>query len=134
MTIGTFSLVALDCADARELADFYAAITGWDVAVPTWAEADADADVAAGRWLELSGAGGATLAFQQIPDYVAPTWPGGEHPAQLHIDFDVVDLPAAERAVLDLGATKAEVQPQPDAFRVYLDPAGHPFCLINASD
>jgi len=33
--------------------------------------------------------------------------------------------------VLDLGATKAEVQPDP-GFRVYLDPAGHPFCFVLA--
>lgn len=133
MTIGTFSLVALDCPDAAQLAGFYAAITGWDVVVPTWADADADADVAAGRWLQLRGAGGATIAFQQIDDYVAPTWPGGERPAQLHLDFDVPDLEVGERAVLELGATKAALQPEPTAFRVYFDPAGHPFCLIDAS-
>jgi hypothetical protein len=34
--------------------------------------------------------------------------------------------------VLALGATRHDVQPgEPsgDGFRVYLDPAGHPFCL-----
>lgn len=134
MALGTFSLVALDCPDAAALAGFYAAITGWDVAVPTWAEVAADADVASGRWLELQADGGATLAFQQIDDYVAPTWPGGERPAQLHLDFDVADLDAGERAVLELGATKAAVQPEPRAFRVFFDPVGHPFCLIDASD
>jgi catechol 2,3-dioxygenase-like lactoylglutathione lyase family enzyme len=134
MAIGTFSLVALDCSDAARLAGFYAAITGWEITVPTWADAQADADVAAGRWLQLQGVGSATLAFQQIDDYVAPTWPGGDRPAQLHLDFDVADLDVGERAVLELGATKAAVQPDPDAFRVYLDPAGHPFCLIDASD
>jgi hypothetical protein len=30
---------------------------------------------------------------------------------------------------LDLGATRAEFQPAPDARRILLDPAGHPFCL-----
>ena len=29
----------------------------------------------------------------------------------------------------DLGATKHDHQPKPDSFRVFLDPAGHPFCL-----
>jgi hypothetical protein len=33
--------------------------------------------------------------------------------------------------VLALGAEKAEFQPHP-GFRVYLDPAGHPFCLVLA--
>jgi len=31
--------------------------------------------------------------------------------------------------VLAAGATKAETQPG-ESFRVYLDPAGHPFCLV----
>ena len=35
---------------------------------------------------------------------------------------------SAEAAVLDLGATKHEHQPG-TTFRVFLDPAGHPFCL-----
>ena len=34
----------------------------------------------------------------------------------------------AEKAVLDLGATKHEHQTG-KSFRVFLDPAGHPFCL-----
>ena len=43
----------------------------------------------------------------------------------------VDDVDAAEPAVLALGATKTAEQPGvPDGnWRVYLDPAGHPFCL-----
>ena len=58
-------------------------------------------------------------------------WPGSEAPQQLHLDFDVPDLDAAEAEVLALGARKAEVQPGRD-FRVFLDPVGHPFCLVRA--
>ena len=36
---------------------------------------------------------------------------------------------AAVSAVLAVGAVKASVQPSPDWWRVFLDPAGHPFCL-----
>lgn len=128
MSIATFSLVALDCSDADELASFYAAITGWDVTVPAWVDPALDGR----RWLQLAGSAGATLAFQRIDDYVAPTWPGGEAPAQLHLDFDVADLDEGERAILELGARKADVQPDPEEFRVYFDPAGHPFCLVRA--
>ena len=56
-------------------------------------------------------------------------WPSAEHPQQLHLDFDVPDLDAGEAAVLAIGARKAEFQPG-TTFRVYLDPAGHPFCLV----
>jgi hypothetical protein len=52
-------------------------------------------------------------------------------PQQVHIDFDVPDLDEGERAVLAIGARKHEFQPAPDRFR-YLDPAGHPFCLVRA--
>ena len=38
------------------------------------------------------------------------------------------ELDAGEAAVLALGAVKHEVQPG-ESFRVFLDPAGHPFCL-----
>ncbi len=60
--------------------------------------------------------------------YRPPEWPGQEQPQQAHLDFYVGDLDEGERRVLDLGARKHEVQPGGD-FRVYLDPAGHPFCL-----
>jgi Glyoxalase-like domain len=44
------------------------------------------------------------------------------------LDFLVHDADAAEARVLAAGATKFDVQPG-DHFRVYADPAGHPFCL-----
>jgi hypothetical protein len=50
---------------------------------------------------------------------------------QAHLHFRVEDLDAAERAVLDLGATKFDHQPSARS-RVYADPAGHPFCLVPA--
>ena len=42
------------------------------------------------------------------------------------------DLDAGEAAVVALGARKHEVQPG-ETFRVFLDPAGHPFCLVRSS-
>jgi hypothetical protein len=41
----------------------------------------------------------------------------------------VKDLDLAEERVLALGATKSPFQSATN-FRVYLDPIGHPFCLI----
>jgi catechol 2,3-dioxygenase-like lactoylglutathione lyase family enzyme len=117
--IGRFSLVALDCPDPHALGAFYGAITGWDIE-------DDDGD-----WVQLRGDGGATIAFQLVPHHRPPIWPGHEHPQQLHLDFDVDDLDRGEAAVLALGARKADVQPG-TSFRVFLDPAGHPFCLVRA--
>ncbi len=117
MTVGRFSVVAIDCQDPVGLADFYSGLTGWEIA-------SADDE-----WVELSSGGGATIAFQFAPGHRAPVWPGDEHPQQMHLDFDVTDLDEGEKAVLGLGAHKAETQPG-DSFRVFLDPAGHPFCLV----
>lgn len=120
--IATFDLFALDCPDPLALAGFYSAITGWPVAPQTndnWAQLD-------------PGSAGATLAFQQVDAFRPPQWPGQDHPQQAHPDFDVPDLDEGERAVLAIGARKHEVQPAPDSFRVYLDPVGHPFCLVKA--
>jgi hypothetical protein len=64
-----------------------------------------------------------------VAGYRAPQWPEGAIPQQLHLDFDVADLDAAEAAVLALGARKADFQPG-QTFRVFLDPVGHPFCLV----
>lgn len=121
MPIATFSLAALDCPDPRALAEFYQRITGGEIR-----EMTASAD-----WIRLDTPEGSDLGFQLDPDHVPPSWPDGP-PQQLHLDFDVPDLDAAETDVLAIGARKAEVQPRPDSWRVYLDPAGHPFCLVLA--
>ncbi len=120
--IAKFSLVALDCPDPLALAKFYEQITGWPVG-----RGDEDSG-----WVQLAGDGGATIAFQRVSDFVPPVWPGHDHPQQAHIDFDVDDLDAGEAAILAIGARKADFQPEPASFRVYLDPAGHPFCLVLA--
>lgn len=115
--IATLGTVVLDCADPVALARFYAAITGWPASTddPGWTQ------------VEPAG-GGMAIAFQQVDDYRAPEWPGQAQPQQFHLDFYLADLDAGEAAVLALGAVKHEHQPG-TGFRVYLDPAGHPFCL-----
>ena len=69
------------------------------------------------------------LSFQRVEHYVAPVWPDGTVPKQMHLDCVVEDLDEGERHALDVGATKVAVQPG-ETFRVFLDPAGHRFCLI----
>jgi len=116
-------LFALDCPDPLALAAFYSRVTGYAVE-PLGDFAPADVN-----WIELDMGGRPTLAFQKVPDFVAPTWPEGAVPQQAHIDFTVRNLDAGEAHVLAVGATKAAHQPG-ETFRVYLDPVGHPFCLV----
>ncbi|MFK8910303.1 VOC family protein [Streptomyces sp. YS-3] len=113
--------VALDCADPVRLAEFYAELLGGRVV----ADPD-DSD-----WVEVHGFEGTKLAFQRVDGYRAPQWPGQEHPQQVHLDFDVDDLEGEEKRALALGATVLERtdQLQEANWRVYADPAGHPFCL-----
>lgn len=119
MPIARFRTVVLDCPDPRALADFYAGVLGGEV---TYDEDD---------WVVLE-TDGPRIAFQLAEDFAAPTWPEGERPQQFHLDLTVDDVDAVEPELISLGATKHDVQPGGAAgapFRVYLDPAGHPFCL-----
>ncbi|PKQ24555.1 MAG: glyoxalase [Actinobacteria bacterium HGW-Actinobacteria-5] len=115
MAIARFPSVVLDCPDADALARFYAAMLEWKIEVDD-------------GWVDLRAEDGQCISFQSVEDYRAPVWPGQDVPQQLHLDFVVDDLDEGEAAVLALGATKTEYQPG-TTFRVFLDPAGHPFCL-----
>ncbi len=117
--IATLACTAIDCADPRALAAFYAQITGWPLD-----EDHCDAD-----WVQLRSDSGPTLAFQQVDGYQPPRWPSQDHPQQAHLDFAVPDLDAAEARLLEVGARRHDLQPGTD-FRVYLDPEDHPFCLV----
>ena len=127
MPIAQSITTMLDCPDPIALAQFYSEVTGAPIAQVT--EVD-------GRphWVVIGTEGRAVLAFQWVDAYRRPQWPDGAVSQQMHLDIDVLDLDEAERVVLDLGAVKADVEPSSNPqenFRVYLDPAGHPFCLVS---
>lgn len=121
MTIATFSLVALDCPDPLELAEFYRKIVGGSIK-----KNDNDPE-----WVRLEIEDSGDIGFQQVPDYQPPEWPDG-NPQQAHLDFEVTDLDEGEARTIAIGARKTVIQPAPDSWRVFLDPAGHPFCLVTA--
>jgi hypothetical protein len=72
---------------------------------------------------------GVRISFQRAPGYQPPAWPDPASPMQFHVDWVVDDLDGAEQRALSLGARKFDHQPEPDDFRVFADPVGHPFCL-----
>lgn len=115
MAIARLPLIAIDCPDPGALARFYGAMLDWKI------------DVSADR-ASVCPEDGQCIAFHRVADYTPPTWPTQERPKQMHLDMLVDDLDAAEEAVIDLGATKHPDQPG-TSYRVFLDPAGHPFCL-----
>jgi len=109
----------LGAPDARALAAFYRELLGFQT------RADEPGWVALG-----APGGGAGLSFQTEEGHVPPVWPAGPGDQQMmmHLDIEVEDLAEAGAYAVRCGATLAEYQPQDDV-RVYLDPAGHPFCL-----
>jgi catechol 2,3-dioxygenase-like lactoylglutathione lyase family enzyme len=115
MALAKLGQVVLDCPDPRALAGFYADVLGGTVE-------------GQGDWVDLKVPGGQSLAFQAAPGFVPPKWPSPEHSQQFHLDLVVDDLDTAEQGVLALGA-KPFGEQDGGSFRVYADPAGHPFCL-----
>lgn len=122
MSIAHHVYTAVDCAHPASLARFYADITGWEVG-----ELDESEDSV--EWVDLFHNGVRMMAFQKVAHFIPPTWPEGPVPQQLHFDFHVTDLDIGESKILAIGAIKHAVQPGTN-FRVYLDPEGHPFCLV----
>ncbi|MFI7008233.1 VOC family protein [Streptomyces sp. NPDC050145] len=125
--IGELQCVVLDCADVEVLSRFYAELLGGEVNRPDrrWAVGD--------DWATLHTEGGLVLAFQRVADHRPPRWPDPEHPAQFHLDVDVPDLDRAQAQVLELGAELLDAGEPARGWRVFADPAGHPFCLLGAA-
>lgn len=115
MAIARMPLIVIDCPDPGALARFYGAMLDWKI------EVSADRAAACAEF-------GQCISFHKVAGYMPPAWPTQERPQQMHIDVIVDDLDAAEAAVINLGATKHPEQPG-TSYRVFLDPAGHPFCL-----
>ena len=120
MTGITFRTVVLDCPDPEALAEFYRGVLGGQVRSgdPEWADLTVD---------------GHRLGFQRAENYRPPSWPDGV-PQQMHLDLTVASYDEPHMLVTGLGATPLDpVEPPPAGnergWRVYADPAGHPFCL-----
>jgi catechol 2,3-dioxygenase-like lactoylglutathione lyase family enzyme len=106
--------VTIDAPDAAALARFYAGLLGLDLTYE-------------GPEGALIAGDGTSLMFQQVSDYTPPRWPDPTRPQQAHLDIMVGDLDAGEAQVLTAGASR--LGGGGPRFRVFADPAGHPFCL-----
>jgi len=113
--IGRLFNVVIDCPDPSALARFYGELLG----MPVVTERD--------DWVVISD-GRYRIAFQPAPELREPRWPDPERPQQMHLDVMVDDIDTAEARAVALGAKRLPGE-GPD-FRVFEDPAGHPFCLV----
>ena len=126
--IGWIREIVLDCPDPWDLAGFWAGLLGgtpvqW---YPGWVTLEPPPH---GQRLSFQGSGG--------PKGGSPPGRGATGPAT-HFDVLVSDLADAHERVVRAGAvfTGEHVSPRPGPggefvpWRVYRDPAGHPFCLV----
>jgi hypothetical protein len=119
--IGWIREVVLDCADPWMLARFWAGLLGGSPAewYPGWVTLEPPPH---GQRLSFQGS-----AAPQVDDA-----------SRVHFDILVEDLDAAHDRVTAAGAVQVgeHVSPRPGPagepipWRVYRDPAGHPFCLV----
>ncbi|WP_115281858.1 VOC family protein [Mycolicibacterium tokaiense] len=116
--IGKVRSVVLDCKSPRLLAAFYAELLGGDV------------QVSDEMWVVLTTPDGVRLAFQLAPEHEPPAFPDRRGSQQFHFDIYVEDVEDAQAKVLALGATRVTDAEEETDFRVFRDPAGHPFCLV----
>jgi predicted enzyme related to lactoylglutathione lyase len=110
--------IVLDAPDLEAESSFWAAMYGGTV------EKDWD-------WHDIVVDGHSMLGIQLALNHVRPQWPGGDQQQQIHLDLHVDDIAASDAEARALGAQvvqKADLTAE-SGFVVYLDPAGHPFCL-----
>lgn len=112
-------LIALDSADLAEESNFWAQVLGGTV--DTWDEA---------HMVVVDGQ--PQIGVQLVPDHVLPEWPKGI-PHRIRLDLWVEDPGPSHELVMSLGARLLD-DPEDDGepgngYRVYADPAGHPFAL-----
>ncbi len=118
--------IVLDSDNAEELAAFYHKLLGWTKECQNF-EGE--------KWFIVKSSlkKSTSLVFQQVDNYEKPTWPAskGLQQQMLHIDFYVehADFERKIQHALACGATLAETQFTAN-WKVLLDPAGHPFCII----
>ncbi|MEP6751443.1 MAG: VOC family protein [Candidatus Dormiibacterota bacterium] len=124
----------LDCTDAREVAEFYRHLLGFQYRPGDEPPVNGQPDES--DFLVLRDSNGANhLAFQLVDKLAPATWPEGPIPQQLHLDMTVQtkrDLDAQHERALNLGARLLQDRsddPQ-EPIRIYADPAGHPFCIF----
>lgn len=116
--VARLAMLTLDATETEPMARFWSAVLGWPVLALT------------PEYAMLQGPSHA-LGIGSIPDHQRPTWPDDGR-KQFHLDLAVEDLEAAATRCVELGAERVDPQPG-ETWIVLRDPAGHAFCLTDAS-
>ena len=137
-TFPTLRSVVLDTTDVRGLAEFYRELLGYHYRPGDEPPPGDESDTTGRDWLVLlDPAGKARLAFQQVGQMAATTWPEDGIPQQLHLDLSVPtveELVGQHERALSLGARLLydRFDDPVEPLYVFADPAGHPFCIFVA--
>lgn len=108
----TLGMVTIDCAEPRELAEFWTAALNAEVAQ--------DFD---GFFVLLTWAGGPAIGLQKVAEE-----PVGKN--RVHLDLQTTDRAGSVERLIGLGATYVDEQKVPGtAWTVLADPAGNVFCV-----
>ena len=119
--------VVIDSNNPEELSEFYSKLLGWTK----------EKEVFEGeQWIVVSGdAGDTPLVFQEVSNYQRPAWPStdGQQQQMLHLDFYVKpdEFESKVSHAISCGATLSDVQFFEEHMKVFIDPLGHPFCIIS---
>ena len=110
--------VMIDSKDDLVLCSFYQRLLGWQRTELYGCPA-------------LISESGTIFLFMWETNYLPPVWPEepGCQQKQMHLDFQVPNVPEAAAYSESLGAKRAPVQYGGEDFVTMLDPDGHPFCL-----
>jgi hypothetical protein len=114
------AVIAIDAADPRSIAGFWAAVLGWRIAGE-----DADGVVS----IAPAGAGWPTIDVVPVPETKTVK-------NRLHLDLRADGSTMAEEVarVLALGARHADVGQDADvSWTVLADPEGNEFCILSRS-
>jgi hypothetical protein len=83
----------------------------------------------------LDADGARKLAFQQVEELTATTWPSNEVPMQLHVDYTVTTVAELHRQRARAEALGARVlldrsDDADEPLFVFADLSGHPLCIL----
>jgi hypothetical protein len=108
--------ITIDCEDSESMRRFYREALG-GVDMPGHSQSVRVA--------------GMPLNFRELDGWVRPTWPGGDMQIHFELLVPVGELERQAARLVSLGAEKSSHQdPDDPGLIVFLDPAGHPFCLF----
>lgn len=110
--------ITLDCSkkDVAAMVEFYGRLTGFT------------SDPLSEDTMPAVFGPNLSINFQPVEGYRRPTFPTEERGQMIHLDFFVEDLEEAKAYARSIGAEEAPEQ-FGDSWHIFLDPAGHPFCL-----